>query len=363
MVTLTDTRPITDSDRWRAVLARDIGADGAFVYGVRSTGIYCRPSCPSRRPGRAQVSFYALPEAAREAGFRACRRCRPDHAPAADHRVAAVRAACRHIDSATAAPPTLRALAADVGLSPSHLQKLFSRMMGISPRQYADARRLARFRAAVRGGDDVTGALYEAGYGSSSRLYERADGQLGMTPARYRKGGAGARIAYAIADCAFDRVLMAATERGVCFLGFGDDDAALAGTLAAEFPAAEIRRDENGLGPWLRAVLAYLTGREPHPHLPLDLRATAFQRQVWQALSDIPAGETRSYSEIAAALGKPGAQRAVGHACATNPVSLLIPCHRAIRSDGGLGGYRWGLERKRALLDRERAAARPANDG
>lgn len=354
---------MTDSDRWQAVLAREIDADGAFVYAVRSTGIYCRPSCPSRRPGRAQVSFYALPEAAEAAGFRACRRCRPDHAPAADHRVAAVRAACRHIEAATEAPPTLRALADHVGLSPSHLQRLFSRMMGISPRQYADARRFARFRAAVRGGDDVTGALYEAGYGSASRLYERAGGQLGMTPARYRKGGVGASIAYAIADCAFGRILVAATERGLCFLGFGDDDAALAAELATEFPAAEIRRDEDGLGPWLRAVLAYLAGREPHPHLPLDVRATAFQRQVWQALTEIPAGETRSYSEIAAALGKPRAQRAVGRACATNPVSLLIPCHRAIRGDGGLGGYRWGLARKRALLEGERAAARAAEDG
>jgi len=355
MDAMLESLPQTDEARWRAVLDHDSACDGAFVYAVRSTGIYCRPSCPSRRPGRAQVAFFALPEGAERAGFRACRRCRPRAAEPRDATLAVVRAACRYIDEESETPPTLEALAGHVGLSPSHLQRQFKRVMGISPRQYADARRLERFRRAVRGGDDVTGAMYEAGYGSSSRLYERAASQLGMTPATYGKGGAGAHIRYAVAASPFGRLLVAATAKGVCFLAFGDDDAELARVLAREFPAAEIGRDEAGLAGWVEAVLEHLAGSEPHPALPLDIRATAFQRQVWEALSRIPAGETRSYGEIAADIGRPGAQRAVGRACGSNPVPVLIPCHRAVRGDGGLGGYRWGTGRKEALLRSEGA--------
>ncbi|MEJ2119423.1 MAG: bifunctional DNA-binding transcriptional regulator/O6-methylguanine-DNA methyltransferase Ada [Alphaproteobacteria bacterium] len=348
----------SDEARWQAVLGREAALDGAFVYAVRSTGIYCRPSCPSKRPGRAQVAFYEVPQAAEAAGFRACKRCKPKQAASSDATLQAVRAACDLIDAETERTPTLEELAAEVGLSASHLQRRFKRIMGVSPREYADARRMARFRDAVKAGDDVTGALYEAGYGSSSRLYERAGAHLGMTPATYAKGGKGAEIRYALADCAYGRILVAGTSAGICFLAFGADDGKLADELGQEFPAAaSIERDDAGLGHWLDAVLDYLNDGTPHPDLPLDVRATAFQRRVWQALTEIPYGETRTYSEIAAMLGAGKAQRAVGRACATNPVSLLIPCHRAIREDGGLGGYRWGLATKQDLLEHERKTA------
>ncbi len=355
MNTLADIQTVSDDDRWTAVVGRDPHFDGRFVYAVATTGIYCRPSCPSRRPGRQNVSFYALPEAAEQGGFRACRRCKPRDAATDDPTIATVRAACRFIETREEGPPTLEAVADHVGASPFHLQRTFKRIMGISPRQYADAVRLARFRTAVRDSGDVTDALYEAGYGSSSRLYEQAGRGLGMTPATYGKGGAGAHIRYAVADCFLGRILVAATETGICFLAFGDDDERLARELAAEFPAAEIGRDDATLGAWVEGAAHHLSGDAPHPALPLDVRATAFQRRVWEALSDIPHGETRSYSEIAAALGTPTAQRAVGRACATNPVSLLIPCHRAVREDGGLGGYRWGLARKEQLLAHEKS--------
>ncbi|MDH3233524.1 MAG: bifunctional DNA-binding transcriptional regulator/O6-methylguanine-DNA methyltransferase Ada [Alphaproteobacteria bacterium] len=348
---------ISDEVRWQAVLGREAALDGAFVYAVRSTGIYCRPSCPSKRPNRVQVAFYEVPQAAEAAGFRACKRCKPRQAASSDTALAAVRAACDLIDADNERAPTLDDLAAHVGLSASHLQRRFKRVMGVSPREYADARRMARFREAVKAGDDVTGALYEAGYGSSSRLYERAGAHLGMTPATYAKGGKGAEIRYALADCAYGRILVAGTKAGICFLAFGEDDAKLAKELALEFPAAALERDDVGLGRWLDGVLDYLNDGTPHPELPLDVRATAFQRRVWQALTQIPYGETRTYSEIAAMLGASKAQRAVGRACATNPVSLLIPCHRAIREDGGLGGYRWGLKTKQGLLEHERKAA------
>ncbi|MDJ0948323.1 MAG: bifunctional DNA-binding transcriptional regulator/O6-methylguanine-DNA methyltransferase Ada [Alphaproteobacteria bacterium] len=355
MNALAEISVLSDDDRWTAVQSRDRRLDGAFVYAVATTRIYCRPSCPSRKPDRRHVAFFAVPEVAEQQGYRACRRCKPQEAEAGDPVVAAVRSACRFIEGHDEGPPPLEAVARHVGLSPHHLQRTFKRVTGISPRAYADAVRLSKFRTAVRNGDDVTDAIYQAGYGSSSRLYEQAGRQLGMTPATYGKGGAGARIRYAIAACPLDRILVAATDKGICFLAFGDDDRFLADELAAEFPAAEIERDDAALGKWLGAVLERLRGETPHDELPLDVRATAFQRRVWQALSEIPYGQTRSYSEIAAALGAPKAQRAVGRACATNPVSLLIPCHRAVREDGGLGGYRWGLGRKETLLSRERA--------
>jgi len=347
-----------DDARWQAVLGREAALDGAFVYAVRSTGIYCRPSCPSKRPKRRQVAFYEVPQAAEADGFRACKRCKPKQAPSSEATLAAVRTVCDLIDAETERTPTLEELAAEVGFSASHLQRRFKRVMGVSPREYADARKMMRFREAVKAGDDVTGALYEAGYGSSSRLYERAGAHLGMTPATYAKGGKGARISYALADCVYGRILVAGTEAGICFLAFGSNDAKLVRELGQEFPAAaRIERDDAGLGRWLDAVLDYLNDGTPHPELPLDVRATAFQRRVWQALTQIPYGETRTYSEIAAMLGARKAQRAVGRACATNPVSLLIPCHRAIREDGGLGGYRWGLETKQGLLEHEQTKA------
>ncbi|HLI10996.1 MAG TPA: bifunctional DNA-binding transcriptional regulator/O6-methylguanine-DNA methyltransferase Ada [Alphaproteobacteria bacterium] len=346
-----------DDERWRAVLAADASRDGSFVYAVRSTGIYCRPSCPSRRPKRDRVTFYPIPEAAEQAGYRPCRRCRPREVAPPDPHLEAVRKACRAIDAIDEGVPTLAGLGRVVGLSPHHLQRIFTRVMGISPRAYADARRLGRIKARLKAGDDVTGALYEAGYGSSSRLYERANGQLGMTPATYKRGGAGARIVYALGDSALGRVLVAATERGVCMVGLGDSDRQLERELREEFPAAEIARDERRLGNWLSAILRHLAGREPHLSLPLDVRATAFQWRVWQALRAIPYGEQRSYGEIAKALGEPKAARAVGRACATNPVALIVPCHRAVGGGGDLTGYRWGVARKKALLAGERERA------
>ena len=349
----TQIHATSDDERWRAVMARDGGFDGAFVYAVATTGIFCRPSCPSRRPGRHRVSFYAVPEAAARAGFRACKRCRPEDAPGADRRLATARRLCRIIEDADEGIPTLAMLGARVGLSPHHLQRLFTGVMGISPRQYAEALRLGRVKEALRGGEPVTAALYGAGYGSSSRLYEKAPQHLGMTPVSYAKGGKGAAITYAIAASPLGRVLVAATGLGVCMVSLGDDDATLEGELARDYPAAEIRRDDGALGDRLAAIVAHLDGRQSHIALPLDVRATAFQWQVWRRLCAIPAGETRTYGEIAAELGRPGAARAVGRACATNPVSLIVPCHRAVGASGGLTGYRWGVGRTKALLEQE----------
>ncbi len=342
--------------RWRTVLARDARADGSFVYAVRTTGVYCRPSCPSRRPRPENVVFFALPEAAEAAGFRPCRRCRPEAAGAPDPTLAAVRRVCRVIETTEGRPPTLATLAGEVGLSPTRLQRVFKRILGVSPRAYAEARRHRRVRERLAAGDDVAGALYEAGYGSSSRLYEAARERLGMTPATYRRGGAGARIAYAIQPSPLDLLLVAATEQGVALVALGADERELEATLRAEFPAAEIRRDDRALGPRVAEILAHLEGETPHVDLPVDVRATAFQWRVWQELRRIPRGETASYREIAERIGQPAAARAVGRACATNPVALVVPCHRAVRGDGGLAGYRWGIARKRALIDREHAA-------
>jgi AraC family transcriptional regulator of adaptative response/methylated-DNA-[protein]-cysteine methyltransferase len=346
--------PLTDDSAalWRAVMAADASRDGSFVYAVRSTGIYCRPSCPSRRPRRDKVAFFALPEAAEQAGFRACRRCRPDEAEPSDPALDLVRRACRAIDADEGAP-TLGALGQALGAGPHHLQRVFTRIMGISPRAYADARRLARLKGLLKAGEGVAGATYGAGYGSSSRLYERAAGQLGMTPASYRAGGKGARIAFAMGTSPLGTLLVAATGKGVCMVSLGDSPAALERELKGDYPQAEIGRDEAALGTHVSALLRHLSGQEPDIRLPLDIRATAFQWRVWQALIAIPYGEHRSYGEIAAAIGRPGAARAVGRACGSNPVSLLIPCHRAVGSDGTLTGYRWGVERKRALLAQE----------
>lgn len=347
-----------DAARWLQVLARDGAADGHFVYAVRSTGIYCRPSCTSRKPKRENVGFYELPEAAEQAGFRACKRCRPEQATAADPRMAAMRRACRQIEQANhgagQAAPDLETLAAAAGLSPFHFQRLFKQLVGVTPKQYAEARRQARLRHHLRKGEAVGSALYGAGYGSSSRLYEKAGEYLGMTPAVYRKGGDGMTLGYALAETPLGLLYVAATERGLCAVGLADDAAEALADLAAEFPKAMRVPDQQGLAPALAAILAHLEGRSPHLDLPLDIRATAFQHQVWEALRAIPRGETRSYSEIAASLGRPEAVRAVARACATNPAALVIPCHRAVRQDGTLAGYRWGIDRKRRLLAQER---------
>ena len=352
----TTERSREDERRWRAVRARDPRFDGAFVFGVRSTGIYCRPSCPARRPRRRNVVFFGVAEAAEGAGFRSCRRCLPREASPRDREAERVRTVCRRIEAAADSTLSLAALGAGVGWGPHHLQRTFKRLVGVSPRQYADALRLRSLRARLHKGDPVTTAIYDAGYGSSSRVYERAPDRLGMTPATYRRGGRGMRLAYAIAPSPLGRLLVAATDRGVSAVRLGDSDAALEASLRAEFPEAEVSRDQTGVGAWLKTVLQRVQGGPPHPDLPLDIRGTAFQQRVWDALRAIPFGEVRSYGEIARSLGQPKAARAVARACATNPVALVIPCHRVVPGSGGTGGYRWGAERKRELLEREKSA-------
>jgi AraC family transcriptional regulator, regulatory protein of adaptative response / methylated-DNA-[protein]-cysteine methyltransferase len=352
--------------RWDAVRSRDRGADGVFVYAVRSTGIYCRPSCPSRKPRPNQTVFFQLPEAAEQQGFRECKRCKPRTVNLRDPRTKAVAQACREIDSrvreGNEAPVTLSALSAPLGMSPHQLERAFRSVMGITPRQYADAQRMRRLKSQLRKGDDVTTALYDAGFGSSSRLYERAPSQLGMTPATYRQGGTGMRVNYTIVDSPLGRLLVGATDRGVSAVYLGESDARLEGALKKEYPRAEIRRDRNGLEGWVGKILGHLRGREPNLDLPTDVQATAFQRRVWEELRRIPYGTTRTYSQVARAIGQPEAVRAVARACATNPVSVVVPCHRVVREDGKLAGYRWGVDRKRALLEHEseRAGAKKA---
>lgn len=341
-------RAMSPSQRWQAVMARDRRFDGAFVYAVRSTGIYCRPSCASRRPRRPQVTFFPIPEAAEREGFRACRRCHPADANAGDPAVTLVREACRALDAGER--PT--------GGPPRRLVRAFKRVLGITPKEYADAHRVARFKRELKRRKQVSPALYEAGYGSTSRVYERTHAQLGMTPATYARGGVGIDIVFVTVPTALGRLLVAATDRGVCRVMLGDNAAALEADLRREFDAARVRHEKGGkLEGFVDAILSYLEGREPHLDLPLDIRATAFQRRVWQELQRIPFGETRTYTEVATSIGQPKATRAVATACGTNPVALIVPCHRVIRGDGELGGYRWGVERKRSLLEKESGEA------
>jgi len=344
-----------------AVAARDARLDAAFVYAVRSTGIYCRPSCPSRRPRPRQIQFFTVPEAAERAGFRACLRCQPKNEPRSAQSQL-IRLVCHEIETNadTDRPADLGRLAAVAGLSAQHLQRTFRQAMGITPRQYADAIRVARLKSNLRKGTDVTTALYETGYGSPSRLYEKSDAQLGMTPATYRQGGRGMDISYTITDCALGRVLVAATNRGVSAVYLGDKDEPLAAALRNEYPQAEISRGSGAHSQWVRAIVRHLAGGQAQLDLPTDVVATAFQRRVWEALRAIPFGATRTYSEVANSLGRPTATRAVARACATNPTSILVPCHRVVRTDGSLGGYRWGLDRKKLLLEQELRLAQSA---
>lgn len=346
-----------DAQKWRIVRSRDPKYDGRFVYGVRSTGIFCRPSCPSRRAARRHVVFFEAAAAARARGFRACRRCLPESAKGADPVVGKVLDVCRHMASHPSESLPLAALARLAGLSPHHFQRRFKGIVGVTPRQYADEVRLGTVRTHLKEARNVTDAIYEAGYGSSSRLYERAPSRLGMTPAAYRRGARGETIRYAIAVTPVGRILVAATSKGICRVLLNDTVAALTADLRRDYPSAEIRRDDGGLEKWTRAIRDDLDGKTPLATLPLDIRATAFQRKVWDLLLTIPRGETRSYSEIARAAGKPLAARAVGTACGSNPVALVIPCHRVVRGDGTLGGYGWGIERKKKLLEMERSPA------
>jgi AraC family transcriptional regulator of adaptative response/methylated-DNA-[protein]-cysteine methyltransferase len=350
-----ELRDIEPDIYWQAVETRDARFDGIFLYAVRSTKIYCKPSCPSRRPRRTQVSYFAACADAEAEGFRACRRCLPREPRASDRRVETVLRVCRAIEARGGEPLSLEELGAELKLSPHHLQRTFKNFTGITPRQYAAAHRLKQFKAGIARGRGVTEAMYESGYGSSSRLYEGAARQLGMTPATYRRGGKGMNINYTIADSPLGRLLVATTERGVCSVQFSDRDGELEAALAAEYPAAHVSRGGTELDDSVRAVLLRLDGSSSAPDLPLDLHATSFQLRVWEELRRIPYGETRSYKDVAASLGQPTATRAVAGACAANPVALVTPCHRVVRGDGSLSGYRWGVERKRALLERERA--------
>lgn len=339
-----------DDKRWEAVLARDRAQDGAFYYGVSTTGIFCRPSCPSRRPRRESVQFFDTAEAAESAGFRACLRCRPLEA---DARRAPVRAICRYLEEHTEEPVRLRDLARQFHMSPFHLQRVFKAAMGISPREYAEVCRIRQLKDRLRVDESVTTALHAAGYGSSSRLYEGAAAHLGMTPGTYRRGAAGVVIRYFTVDSPIGRMLVAATDKGICSIQFGGSEPELVRALRREYPGAEVKRRAVVLDRWIAALLRQLYGEGEAADLPLDIRATAFQRRVWNHLRQIPYGETESYGEVARAIGEPRAVRAVARACATNPVALAIPCHRVVRRDGGLGGYRWGLKRKADLLRRE----------
>ncbi len=340
---------------WNAVLARDSRFDGHFVFAVQSTKIYCRPSCPARRARRDRVSFFALPEAAEQAGFRACLRCHPKQATLVDPHVELIQRACRLIETQEEGTMNLDTLGERLGLSSFHLQRTFKSIMGITPREYAEACRTNRFKTKVREGESVTNAMYDAGYGSSSRLYERARAELGMTPASYSRGGSDLVIDYATARTPLGYLLVASTAKGLCSVKLGDTLPGLEEKLRTEYSAAKIRKTDGPLDDAVRQIVAHLEGKQPHLELPLDIRATAFQRQVWQALQSIPYGSTRSYSEVAKSIGQPKAVRAVARACATNPVALVIPCHRVIREDKSMGGYRWGLERKKKLLADEHA--------
>ncbi|HEY2178375.1 MAG TPA: bifunctional DNA-binding transcriptional regulator/O6-methylguanine-DNA methyltransferase Ada [Caulobacteraceae bacterium] len=351
---MLDRTPI-DESRWDAVVRRDPEADGAFVYSVRTTGVYCRPSCASRAARRENVAFHAGPAEAEAAGFRSCKRCRPTEAALGERHAALVAAACRTIEAAET-PPSLADLARTADLSPHHFHRLFKAVVGVTPKAYADAHRAHKVREGLAAGAGVTEAIYDAGFNSGGRFYARSGEVLGMTPTRYRRGGERAVIRFAVGQSSLGAILVAATQAGVCAILLGDDPDALARDLQDRFPRAEL----IGADAAFEATVARVVGLVEHPRarvdLPLDIRGAAFQQRVWAALSEIKAGETVSYGEIARRIGAPRAARAVAQACAANPLAIAIPCHRVVRRDGALGGYAWGVERKRALLTAEAAA-------
>jgi AraC family transcriptional regulator of adaptative response/methylated-DNA-[protein]-cysteine methyltransferase len=341
-----------ENQLWEAVLRRDASADGAFFYAVTTTGVYCRPSCASRRPRREHVRFHATREAAERAGFRPCRRCRPNDPGLADRRVAAVAKVCRMIEQSETMP-TLAALARTAGLSPFHFHRVFRSVTGVTPRAYARAHRAGRLRHELTRSATVTEAIYAAGFNSNSRFYETVPAVLGMTPTTFRAGGTGVTIRFAIAECSLGLVLVAATEKGICAITLGDRASALEQALKERFPQAQLVGGDRAFQRLVSAVVELVEMPARTITLPLDVRGTAFQQRVWQSLRAIPPGETVSYAEIARRIGAPRAIRGVAQACGANPVAIAIPCHRVVRTDGTLGGYRWGLARKRALLERE----------
>jgi AraC family transcriptional regulator of adaptative response/methylated-DNA-[protein]-cysteine methyltransferase len=346
---------LSEDRLWEAVESRNPQWDGMFVYGVASTRIYCRPTCPSRRPRRSGVRFFAAPSFAEAAGFRACRRCVPSAAAGSlPPHLDRVRRACALLTRRAPSTVPLGALARAVGSSPHHLQRLFKRTLGVSPRDYADAFRVGALKSQLRAGLRVADATYEAGYGSGSRVYERSSSTLGMTPGAYAAGGKGTSVQYVISDSPLGQLLVAATERGICAIKLGDRARPLEDELRREYPHAAIAPGDDRLREWVAAIVGSVNAGAPDPRLPTDVRATAFQRRVWQELQQIPRGATRSYKDVAARIGRPSAARAVARACASNPVALIVPCHRVVQQDGGLGGYHWGVARKRALLKAER---------
>jgi len=340
---------------WQATLHRDARSDGAFVFAVRSTHIYCRPSCPARRPLRQNAVFFHTPLEAEEQGYRPCRRCRPKERPELSELVAK---AAEALGNSEEESMRLESLAAQIGTSPAKLRRAFRRMTGLTPKAFAEAARMTRFKKMLREGSQISEALYACGFGSPSRVYEKTNMHLGMTPATYRKGAPGMEIGYTVANSTLGKVLVAATTRGVSAVYLGEKPESLVDALRKEYPRAEIQRTQGANEQWLREILHRIEGDAPSLDLPLDVQATAFQRRVWQELQKIPRGTTRTYSQVARALGKPRSVRAVARACATNPVSIVVPCHRVIRMDGTLAGYRWGLQRKEKLLERESARLR-----
>jgi AraC family transcriptional regulator of adaptative response/methylated-DNA-[protein]-cysteine methyltransferase len=344
---------------WRATLARDTRADGTFILGVLSTRIYCRPSCPARRPLRRNVVFFLTGEEAEKQGFRPCLRCKPNEKSGA---LQLVERAARELASGGEEIFRVAALAEKLDVTPSALRRAFQQVTGLAPRDLADALRLNRFKNLLRAGRNITDALYETGYGSSSRVYERSDAQLGMTPAAYQKGGKGMKLEYTIAKSSMGKVLVAATEKGVSAVYLGGAEQKLIGELREEYPHAEIAPAKESYQRWVGEIVRQIEGKPSSLELPLDVQGTAFQRRVWQELQKIPRGTTRTYTQVAQALGQPKAVRAVASACARNPVSIVVPCHRVIRGDGHLAGYRWGLSRKEQLLSAERSGGRKSQD-
>jgi len=361
MVALARTRdpagqpvPGSDDERWARVVSRDRTADGSFYYSVETTGVYCRPSCPSRRARRENVRFHASCAAAERAGFRACKRCRPDQPGLAAERAELVARACRIIETAEEMPG-LEALADAVGVSRYHFHRVFKSVTGVTPRAYAAAHRAGRVRKALARGGSVTEAIYRAGFNSSGRFYASSTAVLGMQPRAFRAGGEGEVIRFSVGECSLGSILVAATDRGVCAISMGDDPDALVRDLEDRFPSAQLLPGDDAFRELVAVVVGFVEAPAVGLDLPLDVRGTAFQQRVWQALRDIPPGSTTSYADIARRIGAPTALRAVAQACAANPLAVAIPCHRVVRRDGELSGYRWGVERKRALIEREAA--------
>lgn len=342
----------SSNKKWQSVLAREISADGEFVYAVKSTGIFCRPSCPSRRPNREQVEFFNSAADAQKAGYRSCMRCTPSER---NPQLGKIETACRYIEQNLETTLSLKSISAKIGMSPFYFQRLFKRTLGISPREYQKSKRASQFRAALRTQSRVTDAIYEAGYSSSSRAYEQSAREFGMTPSDFRRKGEGIAINFTVISTELGKMLVAATPRGICSVRFGESEVALAKELKQEFEAAKISRDDDALGPVATRVMELLDATSVPSGFALDIQGTAFQQLVWNALRQIPRGQTCSYAEVAASIGKPKAVRAVASACASNPLAIVVPCHRVVHKNGSLSGYRWGVERKAALLRRERA--------